>query len=86
MGGHPAGEATGRERPAGDEAVDLKQRLATPTETSCPATVGARTIFPASIQLPAGHYPEGIASGKGLTFYVGSLARCMAVPSTRAIC
>jgi sugar lactone lactonase YvrE len=37
-----------------------------------PAPVAARS-FPASIPLPAGFYPEGIAIGKGHDFYVGSL-------------
>ena len=38
-----------------------------------PASAGAKTLFPASIPLPAGFYPEGIAVGRGLDFYVGSL-------------
>ena len=39
-----------------------------------PARATATTpLFPASISLPAGFYPEGIAIGRGLDFYVGSL-------------
>ena len=41
-----------------------------------PATAGATGAthsFPASIPLPAGFYPEGIAIGEGHDFYVGSL-------------
>ncbi len=34
----------------------------------------ARTAFPAMIPLPDGFQPEGIATGHGATFYVGSLA------------
>ncbi len=40
-----------------------------------PANVSeARGGFPSIIDLPNGHRPEGIAIGKGTTFYVGSLA------------
>ena len=41
-----------------------------PTET--PAPIGADA--PAVIPLPDGFQPEGIAVGKGMTFYAGSLA------------
>lgn len=34
----------------------------------------ARPVFPEIIPLPDGFQPEGIASGRGTTFYVGSLA------------
>jgi hypothetical protein len=34
---------------------------------------GHRSVFPELIQLPANFGPEGIASGNGSTFYVGSL-------------
>jgi hypothetical protein len=34
---------------------------------------GDRSVFPELIQLPGGFGPEGIASGNGSTFYVGSL-------------
>lgn len=34
----------------------------------------AASQFPHEIDLPAGFFPEGIAVGKGSTFYVGSLA------------
>jgi len=37
-------------------------------------TVASAAPFPASIRLPAEFSPEGIAIGKGNTFYVGSLA------------
>lgn len=36
--------------------------------------VEAKEQFPAPIDLPDGFFPEGIAVGKGSTFYVGSLA------------
>ena len=36
--------------------------------------ITAAAPFPESIQLPAGFRPEGIASGDGHTFFVGSLA------------
>ncbi len=36
--------------------------------------VGAAAPFPSVIDLPAGFQPEGIAVGRGTTFYVGSLA------------
>ena len=36
--------------------------------------VGAAEQFPDEIDLPAGYFPEGIAVGKGSTFYVGSLS------------
>jgi len=39
----------------------------------CPASVGASPSFPASVPLPDGFYPEGIAVGRGHDFYVGSL-------------
>src|SRR5919106_3446144 len=38
------------------------------------ATPAAARPFPGVIQLPVGWQPEGIASGKGQTVYVGSLA------------
>jgi sugar lactone lactonase YvrE len=37
-----------------------------------PATAGA-TTFPATIRLPDGWQPEGIASGRGTSLYVGSI-------------
>ena len=37
-----------------------------------PATAGAST-FPDTIRLPDGWQPEGIATGRGTSFYVGSL-------------
>jgi len=40
---------------------------------TCPVAAGAQPSFPASIPLPAGFYPEGIAAGRGHEFYVGSL-------------
>jgi hypothetical protein len=39
-----------------------------------PVSAGAKEQFPAEIGLPDGYFPEGIAIGKGSTFYVGSLA------------
>jgi sugar lactone lactonase YvrE len=40
-----------------------------------PANVGAAAPpFPGTIDLPTGFFPEGIAIGRGTTFYVGSLA------------
>jgi sugar lactone lactonase YvrE len=42
--------------------------------TLAPATATQATSFPSIINLPNGHRPEGIAIGKGTTFYVGSLA------------
>lgn len=38
------------------------------------APVGAARQFPDEIELLPGYFPEGIAVGKGSTFYVGSLA------------
>jgi hypothetical protein len=38
------------------------------------ATAGRGTAFPEVIGLPDGWQPEGIATGRGTTFYVGSLA------------
>lgn len=38
-----------------------------------PATATAAQSFPASVPLPDGFYPEGIAIGRGHDFYVGSL-------------
>ena len=38
-----------------------------------PVPVGASPSFPASVPLPTGFYPEGIAVGSGHDFYVGSL-------------
>ncbi|MGH2900789.1 MAG: hypothetical protein ACRDMZ_19085, partial [Solirubrobacteraceae bacterium] len=40
---------------------------------TCPAVAGAGSSFPASIPVPVGSYPEGIAVGRGHDFYVGSL-------------
>jgi sugar lactone lactonase YvrE len=40
--------------------------------TALPA--GAGTPFPDEIDLPEGYFPEGIATGRGTSFYVGSLA------------
>jgi sugar lactone lactonase YvrE len=37
-------------------------------------TADARTTFPEVIPLPNGFFPEGIAVGRGTTFYAGSLA------------
>jgi hypothetical protein len=37
-----------------------------------PATAGA-TVFPETIRLPDGFQPEGIASGRGTSLYVGSI-------------
>jgi outer membrane protein assembly factor BamB len=39
-----------------------------------PASATEATTFVSIIDLPNGHRPEGIAIGKGTTFYVGSLA------------
>ncbi len=39
-----------------------------------PAAGGGHTPFPSEIDLPDGLFPEGIAVGRGSTFYVGSLA------------
>lgn len=39
-----------------------------------PASARADSAFPSIINLPTGWQPEGIASGRGTTFYVGSLA------------
>lgn len=39
-----------------------------------PATAGESAQFPDEINLPDGFFPEGIAVGRGSTFYVGSLA------------
>ena len=39
-----------------------------------PAATTQAGVFPSIINLPNGHRPEGIAVGKGHTFYVGSLA------------
>ncbi|MGI9596865.1 MAG: SMP-30/gluconolactonase/LRE family protein, partial [Acidimicrobiales bacterium] len=38
------------------------------------ATGGTREQLPSTIDLPDGFFPEGIVSGRGSTFYVGSLA------------
>jgi sugar lactone lactonase YvrE len=40
---------------------------------SLPAVTAAETPFPQRIQLPNGFQPEGIAIGRGTTFYVGSI-------------
>jgi sugar lactone lactonase YvrE len=40
---------------------------------SIPAVVSAATPFPPKIPLPDGFQPEGIAIGRGTTFYVGSI-------------
>jgi sugar lactone lactonase YvrE len=37
------------------------------------STALARSVFPETIQLPNGWQPEGIAIGRGTTFYVGSI-------------
>lgn len=42
--------------------------------TAAEALVRGSAIFPDVIPLPAGFAPEGIAVGKGTTFFVGSLA------------
>jgi sugar lactone lactonase YvrE len=39
-----------------------------------PAAAGGDAQFPSEIDLPDGFFPEGIAVGRGSTFYVGSLA------------
>jgi sugar lactone lactonase YvrE len=41
---------------------------------AAPAAAGAKTSFPSEIDLPETFFPEGIAIGRGSTFYVGSLA------------
>ncbi len=42
---------------------------------AAPASAGeTRDLFPAVISLPNGWQPEGIATGRGTSFYVGSLA------------
>lgn len=42
---------------------------------AAPASAGqARDLFPKVISLPDGWQPEGIATGRGTSFYVGSLA------------
>lgn len=41
---------------------------------TAPATAGGSAQFPSEIDLPDGFFPEGIAVGRGSTFYVGSLA------------
>ena len=38
-----------------------------------PGSAGAKTSFPELIPLPNGFQPEGIAIGRGTTFYVGSI-------------
>jgi sugar lactone lactonase YvrE len=38
------------------------------------AGAGSSARFPSEINLPDGYFPEGIAVGRGSTFYVGSLA------------
>jgi hypothetical protein len=40
---------------------------------SLPAVTAAETPFPERIALPNGFQPEGIAIGRGTTFYVGSI-------------
>ncbi len=41
---------------------------------AAPATADGNDQFPSEIDLPDGFFPEGIAIGRGSTFYVGSLA------------
>ncbi|MFO7654144.1 MAG: superoxide dismutase [Candidatus Krumholzibacteriia bacterium] len=48
--------------------ADIKSRVAT-ADGQEPASV-----FPAVVPLPDGFHPEGIAGGRGTTFYVGSIA------------
>jgi len=43
------------------------------TFPATPASAGHGTNFPARIDLPGGFFPEGIESGRGTTFFVGSL-------------
>ncbi len=50
--------------------VFLVAAIATPAA----ATGGRNHRLPSTIDLPEGFFPEGIASGRGSTFYVGSLA------------
>src|SRR4026209_754822 len=38
-----------------------------------PATAAPAGNFPAQIDLPNGFFPEGIDSGRGISFFVGSL-------------
>ena len=38
-----------------------------------PATIAAAAPFPQVVPLPGGFQPEGIAIGRGTTFYVGSI-------------
>src|SRR5512135_170614 len=48
--------------------------VAAPVWGAAPAGAGAAQAFPSIINLPNGHQPEGIAVGRGATFYAGSLA------------
>lgn len=41
---------------------------------AAPAAASGTTLFPKVISLPNGFQPEGIATGRGASFYVGSLA------------
>ena len=54
----------------------LAAALAAPAVTIAarPAHAASTEVFPPLIDLPAGWRPEGIASGHGTSFYVGSLA------------
>ena len=42
--------------------------------SAAPVTASEARSFPAIIDLPNGHQPEGLALGQGTSFYVGSLA------------
>jgi hypothetical protein len=47
---------------------------AAPSGSACSGTATHRSAFPTEVALPVGFRPEGITSGPGTTFYVGSLA------------
>ena len=47
--------------------------VATPTVGTVPSASALDGLFPAVIPLPDGFQPEGIVTGRGTSFYVGSL-------------
>jgi len=51
---------------------DDPEMLAMAAIAVLPATAGA-TVFPETIRLPDGFQPEGIASERGTSLYVGSI-------------
>jgi hypothetical protein len=54
-------------------AALLAVLLATLLAVAVPVAAGSRPTFPQVIPLPNGHRPEGIAVGRGSSFYAGSL-------------